>query len=87
MLMYTKPHTQTQHINMYIDTQLPHTYTHTHTQTCTHTTMYTQDGYCPLIVASQEGHDGIVEKLLQAGATVDLKNKVDNNCYYLLICH
>ena len=35
-----------------------------------------QDGFFPLFSASQEGHDRIVEKLLQAGATVDLQNKV-----------
>ena len=28
------------------------------------------------ISASQKGHDRVVEKLLQAGATVDLQNKV-----------
>ena len=59
---------------------------HNHTHTHTYTTMYTQDGLSPLIVASQEGHDKIVEKLLQAGATVDLQNKVEN-CYYLFIFH
>ena len=51
-----------------------HTYTHIHTPP----TMYTQGGLFPLIVASHEGHDRIVEILLQAGATVDLKNKVEN---------
>ena len=34
----------------------------------------------PLISASKEGHDRIVEMLLQAGATVDLQNEVEN-CY------
>ena len=48
--------------------------------------MCTQDGYCPLQIASQNGHDRIVETLLQAGATVDLQDKVEN-CYYLFICH
>ena len=38
--------------------------------------MYIQDGFFPLFVASEEGHDRVVEKLLQAGATVDLQNKV-----------
>ena len=56
---------------------------HTHIHTHAYNTTYTQDGLFPLIVASQEGHDRIVEILLQAGATVDLKNKVEN-CYYLL---
>ena len=37
-----------------------------------------QDGDCPLYFASQEGHDKTVEILLQAGATVDLQNKVEN---------
>ena len=37
---------------------------------------HTQDGSFPLISASQKGHDRVVEKLLQAGATVDLQNKV-----------
>ena len=43
-----------------------------------HNTMYTQDGYCPLHVASQDGHGRIVDILLQGGATVDLQNKVEN---------
>ena len=38
--------------------------------------MYIQEGYTPLLNASQEGHDGIVEMLLQAGASVDLQAKV-----------
>ena len=61
---------------------------HMYTQHHTHHvhTMYTQDGYCPLYVASQEGHDRIVKKLLKAGATVDLQTKVEY-CYYLFICH
>ena len=48
--------------------------------------MCTQDGACPLHIASQEGHDKTVEILLQAEATVDLQNKV-KDCYYLFICH
>ena len=39
-----------------------------------------QDGFCPLYVASQEGHDRVVEMLLQSGATVDLQSKVENCC-------
>ena len=42
---------------------------------------HTQDGFFLLFDASQEGHDGIVEMVLQAGATVDLQNKVED-CYY-----
>ena len=38
--------------------------------------MYIQEGYTPLHNASQEGHDRIVEILLQAGASVDLQTKV-----------
>ena len=45
-----------------------------------------QDGFSPLISASQEGHDRVVEKLLQSEATVDLQNKVEDS-YYLFICH
>ena len=48
--------------------------------------MCTQDGFFPLYVASQNGHDRIVEILLQAGATVDLQDKVED-FYYLFICH
>ena len=53
------------------------TFTHNH-HTYIHITMSTQDGYFPLYVVSQEGHDRVVEMLLQAGATVDLQNKVEN---------
>ena len=49
----------------------------------THTTMCLQNGGCPLLFASLEGHDKTVEILLQAGATVDLQNKVDS--YYSLL--
>ena len=45
--------------------------------------MCIQDGVCPLYIASHEGHDKTVEILLQAGATVDLQNKVEIIiCYY-----
>ena len=47
--------------------------------------MCTQDGHYPLFIASQNGHDRIVEILLQAGATVDLQSKVENGL--LSICH
>ena len=62
----------------------PHTHTHTHTHA--HTTICTQDRFFPLFSASQEGHDRIVEMLLQAGTTVNLQDKV-GNYYYLCICH
>ena len=77
---HTTPHTMhMQHTNVHTHLQTPHTHT------CTHNTMCTQDGDCPLYLASQNSHDRIVETLLQAGATVDLQSKVEN-CY-LFICH
>ena len=53
---------------------LPHYFT----PECTHT----QDGSFPLYYASGEGYDRIVEKLLQAGAVVDMQTKVQwlRNC-------
>ena len=42
--------------------------------------MCTQDGDCPLRMASWKGHDRTVEILLEAGARVDLQNKVEG-CY------
>ena len=45
--------------------------------------MCMQDGDCPLYIASDKGHDKTVEILLQAGATVDLPDKVED--YYLLL--
>ena len=41
-----------------------------------HFLMHSQDGYSPLHKACEKGYDGIVEKLLQAGATVDLQTEV-----------
>ena len=58
----------------------PHMHTHMHI--C----VYTQEGYFPLHNASAEGYDGIVEMLLQAGATVDLQTKVEDSDLTLLIC-
>ena len=68
---------------LHISNTCTHTSTHTHKHICM------QDGFSPLYSASQEGHDRIVEMLLQAGATVDLQMKVED-CYYdstLFICH
>ena len=48
-----------------------------HAHNTTHT-MCLQNGDCPLYFASQEGHDKTVEILLQAGATVDLQDKVES---------
>ena len=45
--------------------------------------MCMQDGDCPLYIASDKGHDKTVEILLQAGATVDLPDKVED--YSLLL--
>ena len=60
-----------------------HTQTHTHARTHAHahTHTHTQDGFFPLYSASSKGYDGIVEMLLQTGATVDLQQKVED-CYY-----
>ena len=51
--------------------------------------MCKQDGHCLLHIASQEGHNRIVEILLQAGATVDLQNKVEKLFIRvsLVVCH
>ena len=38
--------------------------------------MHSQNGWGPLHEACQKGYDGIVVKLLQAGATVDLQEEV-----------
>ena len=51
------------------------TYGHTHART--------QGRSSPLLIASSKGYDGIVEMLLQAGATVDLQDKVED-CYYMI---
>ena len=59
----------------------PHMHTHMHI--C----VYIQEGYLPLHNASAEGYDGIVEMLLQAGATVDLQTKVEDCDLTLFICH
>ena len=71
----------------------PHTHTHpvtpTHAHTHMHICVYTQEGFLPLHNASGKGYDVIVEMLLQAGATVNLQQKVED-CYYdstLFICH
>ena len=45
-----------------------------------HTHVHTQGQSSPLQIASGKGHGRIVEILLQARATVDLQNKVEN-CY------
>ena len=43
-----------------------------------------QDGCFPLYIASQKGHDRVMEMLLQAGATVDLQDKVESYYYYFV---
>ena len=62
-----------------------HTCTWTHTCTTIHT--YIQDGFFPLSNASQEGYDKIVRVLLQAGATVDLQNKVEDWFHFVHLSH
>ena len=56
------------------------TYRHAHVHMNTHMYNHThiQDGFFPLSNASQKGYDEIVRVLLQAGATVDLQNKVED---------
>ena len=76
---HTRMHVQHTNIHVHLRTQC-------HTHTCTHNTMCTQDGTSSLFIASRKGHDRVVEKLLQAGATVDLQEKVEN-CCYLFISH
>ena len=56
------------------------------TQHHTHNTMCIQNGVCPLYIASQNGHDRVVEMVLQAKATVDLQNKVEN-CHLSLVLY
>ena len=57
-----------------------HRHAHMHMSTSIWTTILTciQDGFFPLSDASQEGYDEIVQMLLQAGARVDLQNKVED---------
>ena len=81
MNWYTNAHTNVS----FTHTHPIHKHVHSHTtmhHTYIHITMSTQLGFFPLYVASQKDHDRIVETLLQAGATVDLQNKVENhvNC-------
>ena len=45
--------------------------------------MCTQNGDGPLYIASQKSHDRVVEMLLQAGATVDLQDKVESYYYFV----
>ena len=50
---------------------------------------HTQGDSFPLQIGCEKGYDGVVEMLLQAGATVDLLSKVED-CYYdstSFICH
>ena len=49
--------------------------------------MCMQVGDSPLLIASQNGHDRIVEMLLQAGATVNLQDKVKIVLLSLVLCH
>ena len=75
MNWYTNAHTNL----LFTHTHAIHKHVHSHNHHAyIHITMSTQDGYFPLYVASQNDHYRVVEKLLQAGATVDLQNKVEN---------
>ena len=72
MNWYTNAHTNV----LFTHTHAIHKHVHSHTTM--HITMSMQDGYFPLYVASQNDHYRVVEKLLQAEATVDLQTKVEN---------
>ena len=45
-----------------------------------------QDGFTPLLMASQEGHTTVVKLLLEAKAKPDLQNKVMFAIIAFLIC-
>ena len=47
--------------------------------------VYLQEGRSSLMVASQYGHEEVVEKLIQRGATVDLQDEVINPFLSLII--
>ena len=76
------------HTNAHVHTTIHHAHV-THKYACTLRTQHhthnhvQQNGNCPLYIASWKGHDKTVEILLQAGATVDLQNKVES--YYSLL--
>ena len=40
------------------------------------TLTYSQDGLTPLHLASEKGHVGVVELLIEAGADAEIENKV-----------
>ena len=52
-----------------------HMHIHVYMYCITHN-FYWQDGWHPLMYASQNGHVEVVDKLLQHGARVDLQSKV-----------
>ena len=50
-------------------------------------TLSCQDEWSSLMLASQNGHVEVVDKLLQHGATVDLQNVVHYNTPQMLVSH
>ena len=87
MNAHTNGHLHTTTHTIICNTQIcTYIYVHNTTHTCTQNTMCTQDGDCPIHIGSQQGHDRIVEILLQAGATVDLQNKVENSFFFCQLC-
>lgn len=48
--------------------------------------MHIQDGATPLYIASQNGHDKVVQLLTQAGASLDLEGNVSCACVELRVC-
>ena len=45
----------------------------------------TQDGTSPLMLAAQEGKSEVVSLLLEAGASIDLQNKVHFGVYMQVV--
>ena len=52
------------------------------TSSCECCTVSSQNGVSSLMLASQNGHVEVVDKLLQHGATVDQKENVKSQCTY-----
>ena len=78
MNAHTNAHVHTTTYACMCNTQISmYVYTHNTTHTHAHITpCATQNGASSLYIASEKGHDRIMEMLLQAEATVDLQTKV-----------
>ena len=49
-----------------------------------HMSIITQDGDTALMLASREGKTEVVDQLINAGATLDLQDKVCISCYVVV---